>query len=338
MDTAVYGPLYGTDSRGTIWQLWWSNYAFKNGLDYTFHSVVAAPYGNDVSYFPEGLFWSLIIRWLPIITNEIFAFNLVLLLSFILASVFIYLITYSITKDRLVSFVSGIIFGFCPYHFQRTWEHFSLAQIQWPAFYLFSLLRLYKTFNWKDILIFILASTLVVHLEFNYAYIMAVLTLFFFIFIFIDNFRRNLLDSSRNVKNFLIEANLCARFLLKFISVGLLGLLINFSFVWKIVQSIFVAPQLSAATADLKIRPFHYLFTQSARILSYIVPSSANPILGGLAKSLEGSIFYGRGPIEHTLYLGIIPLALSWFAWKNRFKDDKQKDSNKLFYIRLLVL
>ena len=58
---SVYGPLFGTDTRGTLWQMWWSVYSFKNGLPYSFHSIVAAPFGNDVSGFPQGFFWSLII-------------------------------------------------------------------------------------------------------------------------------------------------------------------------------------------------------------------------------------------------------------------------------------
>jgi hypothetical protein len=166
---------------------------------------------------------------------------------------------------------------------------------------------------------------------------MAVSTFLFFIFIFIDNFKRNLLDSSRNIRSFLREANLYISFTLKFTFVVFLGLLINITFIYRIIRSLFIAPQISAATAVFQTRPFHYLLSHSARILSYLVPSSANPILGGLAKSLEGSIFYGRGPIEHTLYLGIVPLALSWFAWKNRFKNGRQEENNRLFYIRLLV-
>ncbi|MDD5618146.1 MAG: hypothetical protein PHG69_03550, partial [Candidatus Omnitrophica bacterium] len=279
INDAVYGPLYGTDSRGTIWQLWWAHYAFNNNLDYKIQSTVAAPFGNDMNYIPDGFLWLLMTRWLPIVTNEIFTYNFILLLSFVLSGLFAYLLAYFITKDKMASFLSGLIFAFCPYHFQRTWEHFSLAQIQWPLLYVFAILRLQKSFNWKNCVLFLISASLVLHLEFNYAYIMFIFTLLFFMFIILDNLIQNALGFSRNIKIFLNTAKLQFLFFLKFIFLGLCFLLINSTFVWSVVKSIFIAPKTSAVSADIGFRPFHYLFSQSARILNYLIPSSANPFL-----------------------------------------------------------
>ncbi|MFC1709915.1 hypothetical protein ACFL2J_07670 [Candidatus Omnitrophota bacterium] len=317
-NSAVYGPLYGTDSRGTIWQLWWGRYSYEHNLDYKLQTTVAAPFGNDEGNLPYGFLFLLIMRLLPIVSNEIFAYNFTLFMSFVLSCLFIYLLTFSITKDKTSSLISGIIFGFCPYHFQRTWEHFTLAQIQWPALYLFSLLGLYKVFNWKSVLLFIFASTCVLHLEFNYTFIILILTLLFFVFIFSNILKKAIfkqLKGNEVISNLLFKEVVKSG---KIFFAGFLFLLINGAFLWAIVKAAFFLTQASPETAEMTSRPFRYLFTQSARPLSYFVPSSANPILGGLAKSLEGSIFYGRGPIEQTLYLGWVPMLLAWFAWKSR--------------------
>ena len=337
MNTAVYGPLYGTDSRGTIWQLWWGRYSYENNLKYTFHSTVAAPFGNDVSTFPVGFFWLIIVRWLPILTNEIFTYNLVLILSFILSCMFVYMITFSITKNVMASMVSGIIFGFCPYHFQRSWEHFSLAQIQWVALFFYSLIQIHKYFNLKSILFFIISSTLILHMEFNYAYIVFILTLFYIVFVFVDDLTKFLLLKKMHNQKPSISFSGGLKFLGKIVFSGFLCLVVNFSFIFSIYKASFVVPKASPASAEMAQRPFHYLFSQSARILNYLVPSSANPILGGLARFLEGSIFYGRGPIEQTLYLGWIPILLALIAWKYRTSAKAKNYNDKKFYIKLLL-
>jgi hypothetical protein len=339
MNTAVYGPLYGTDSRGTIWQLWWGKYSYQNGLNYSFHSTIAAPFGNDVSSYPNGFLWLIIVKWLPILTNEILAYNLVLILSFILSYLFVYLATFTITRNCLAAFVSGLIFSLSPYHFQRSWEHFSLAQIQWVALFLFTLLQIYKKFNLKTLVLFILSATLILHMEFNYAYIVFVLTILFIIFIISDNLLRFFFVKKDNRKELSLELIKNIKFIGKIVFAGFAALLINLPFISVIFKAAFIVPKESSSLAEMGQRPFHYLFSQSARILDYFIPSSANPILGGLAKILEGSLFYGRGPIEQTLYLGWVAIFLSIFAWKNRrtYLNNDKRNNNDNFYIKLLV-
>lgn len=338
MNSAVYGPLDGTDSRGTIWQLWWGRYSHEKSLDYTLHSTIAAPYGNDVSSIPNGFLWTVIVRWLPSLTNEIFTYNFVLIISFILSCLFVYLVTFSITKNVMSSFFSGLIFGFCPYHFQRSWEHFTLAQIQWVALYLFALIRIHKTFNWKNVILFILSSTLVLHMEFNYTYIVFMLTVLFIVFVFLDNILQYFSCSPRQANRLFSSVVFNLKFVGKFVFASLLCLIVNFSLVLGIFRAAFIIPK-SVAVAEMGQRPFHYLFSQSASVFNYLVPSSSNPVLGGVARFLEGSIFYGRGPIEQTLYLGWVPILFAWIAWKNRAKLTKKdsKSQEETFYVKLLL-
>jgi len=338
MGSMVYGPLYGTDSRGTIWQMWWSVYSFKNNLPYTFHSIVAAPFGNDVSGFPEGPLWSLVIRWLPILAGEIAAYNIMIMLSFVLAGFLVYLITYQITHHRGAALISGLIYSFCPYHFQRAWEHFSLAQIQWPAFYFLMLLALLKQPCRKHMLFFTLAAVVLFQLEFNYFYIGVMCTLAVIVFLFFDVIIQNLMMRNRSLEVFKKEFKKTVRFVGWLLLSGVVFIVVNMPLLWQLLKA--TAPSASANEATgLVERPFHYLFSHSARLLCYFLPSSANPVLGGPAHALEGTMFYGRGPIEQSLYLGWVGLVLAWFAWKRRaqLQSDGFDKKNEAFFVRFFV-
>jgi len=295
----VYGPLYGTDNRGTIWRFWWMKYSFKHYLPYDVNSMIAHPFGvvsqDNVNPYVYTSFY----RSLSVLTNEIFSYNLGIFLSFILSGFFVYLVVYKVSGNRLASFISGLIFSFSPYHFNKAWEHFSLAQIQWIPLYVLSLLYLKDKVSIKRIFLSVLAFSLVMHFDFYYAYIMAMLTLCFGVFVLLYKLKDK------------------AKVTIALFLVILLALIINIPLLYPIFKSAFFAGKTaSVAVTDTYVRSFNYLFSQSARILSYLLPSVSHPIFGSFTKSMLGSIFYGRGTIEQTLYLGWVGILLSFLAYR----------------------
>jgi len=68
----------------------------------------------------------------------------------------------------------------------------------------------------------------------------------------------------------------------------------------------------------LNFRDIKEISTQTARLLSYIIPPYHHPILGGAARILMGSTLYGYIISEHTLYLGFLPLILGFLAFRRR--------------------
>jgi len=326
MSTGVYGPLYGTDNRGTIWDLWWLKYAWSNNIQPNFTLMYAYPFGADIATVkgaPLGMFAS---KWLTILTDEIFVYNFSLLLGFLLSAIFTYYLVYFLTKNRTVSFISGIIFAFCPYHFNKAWEHFGLAQTFWVPLYSLTLLKLWKKPVLKNSFLVAIVFSLMLAFELNYTYIMSIFTIGFIIFILF-----------------------CKKSSLKFVKMfGLaifIGSLINISFIYPIFKTIFFGSKADLATANVYVRSFHYLFTHSARPLSYLLPASVHPIFGNFTKSMFGSILYGRNSIEQTLFLGWIPLILAFTAyrrWKKRRKlrrttNYKLNDSNDDFMISFFI-
>jgi len=203
--------------------------------------------------------------------------------------------------------------------------------------YLFSLLKIHRNFNWKSSIFFIISASIVLHMDFSYTYVSLMLTLLFIVFLGLNNFKFLFRASNKTA----VAWNgfvLVSKFVGKLIFLALMVILVNISLIWTIVKSVIIAPQIAPSASDVGIQPINYLFSQTARILSYLIPSSANPILGGLAKSLEGSFLYGRGPIEQTLYLGWIPIMLVWFAWRNRqraYTDYQQEQFSDSYYTKM---
>lgn len=309
--------FYSTDEPyAVLWNFWWLKHAFINGLPSYNYSTLAMPFG--INYIQYSIFplWNSINQWLTIFTSNFIAYNLEVLVSFLFAGICMYSLVCSLTKSRLCGVLSGIIYAFCPYHFVRAWQHLGLAQIQWMPLYLLSLFILIKNPNLRNTLIAAACFYLVFAFEFHYAYFMFITTVVFFIW------SKNKL---KTVKSFTVMA---------------------------VVILILVSPVLFAISKNTQnvisagikaeygfFRPFNDLFSQSARPLSYFLPSSVHPFFGKFTEHFIGSSLYGGSLTEHVLYLGWIPLILAFVAfkrWKN--KNPGQSDSPYMGFFLLLAL
>lgn len=320
--TSVYGPLYGTDCEGTLWGLWWLKYAWLNHAPPNFISIIVYPFGADFSkILILGCFF--LFKWAVILTNEIFVYNSSLLFSFFISAVTMYYLVYQFTKNRVASVVSGIIFAFCPYHFNRTWEHFLLAQIQWIPLYSLTLLNLWRKPRFKNALFTTLAFTLVITFDPSYTYIMSIFTLGFMIFTAIYRWRDKLGSVNRQLRELSLQVIKMTMIALFF------TMILNLLIFYPTLKIMLIVPKTETIVALGYVRPFSYLFTHSARPLSYLLPASAHPIFGKFTKSMFGTIFYGRGSIEQTLYLGWVPIILAFIAFGRWRRTRKLKIEDK---------
>lgn len=133
----------GGDAWQNIWNLWWVKQALL-----VEHSN---PYFTDLLYYPDGvtLYFHTLVLTAGIISiplqllglNLIATYNIILLLTFVLAGYGTFLLCHYLTKHRWASFVGGIVFTFSPYHFAHLFGHMNLASLQWIPFYVLLLLR-----------------------------------------------------------------------------------------------------------------------------------------------------------------------------------------------------
>jgi len=321
----IYGPIYETDNRAAIRDFWFAKYAFVNKLDFHNNTFVNFPFGPSIKNYSFLPFWLTPQCLLSVLVNEIFAYNFLILCSFILSFLGMYLLVFYLTGNHLCSFISGILYSFCPYHFNKAWEHYSLIFIDFLPFSILYLLKVKDKPGIKNMIVCSIFLALVIVSDLSYAYIISVGVAFYFLYTvyYILRKRQPFKDT------FLITKNL--------IIVGVLTLIIVSPAILPVIKQMFFTPRTDVIMQEVFIRPIKYLFTQSARPLNYILPASSHPLFGKFTKSMFGSIFYGRNSIEHTLYLGWVAIIFSFLTFRKWRKKPNTLESKENFAIGLFV-
>jgi len=311
MGSSFYG--YRGDPLGVIYDLWRMKYAWQHNLPYYFNTLVASPFGVDYSGGIRIPFLVFFGKWLTILTNEIFAYNLIILLSFPLAGVTMYYLVHRFTKNKVAAFFSGIIFAFSPYHFAHAWAHLGLANIQWMPLYALLLFRLDENRTYGNAVLCAVAFTLNAFFDPHYGYFMVVFTGAFLLFKLLYGWKHHRWSASGR------------RSLFKGIKVGLVGVIaalgIILPFQYRVLKTAFLGPKTPTIAAQGYRRPFNDLFYRSAKPLDYLLPAVEQPVFGRYTTRFLGSVFYGSSPSENTLYLGFVPLILAAVTirrWRKR--------------------
>lgn len=341
MKNLLYG--YSGDPHGLVWWFWWWKYAMLNHIPWRSISLLAAPFGLDLT----GIFNPLAIHYpallLTTMTDEIFAYNFMILLTFPLSALMVYYLVHRFTENKLASMFSGILYAFSPYHFSHAYCHLGLAHIQWLPFYLLTLFRLDEKRTYGNALLCALAFSLNFHAESYYGYFALILTITFVLFKMGYGWRerwqglRNKRLSGYPVTRLSGEQKLGSRIkdpasrmhsfmvILAAISVALALVLPTF---YPTLKAVHTAPKAESTVFAPYIRSLQEFFGLSARPLGYLLPSQDNPIFGRYTKDFVKTPFYGGHITEHTLYLGWVGIILSIVAvrgWRRKNKEQVRK-------------
>ena len=161
------------------WDNWWTRYALQHGDDILFTPVQFYPIGVSLAAHSLSFYNSLL--WIPLaaLSGDIAAYNITVLLTFILSGyTMFWLMEYLLDargkmqaakqrtpalaprhsagasvgesayqqstidnqRSTAAALIAGIIFAFAPYHFSQSLGHVSLASVQWfPLLTLFIL-------------------------------------------------------------------------------------------------------------------------------------------------------------------------------------------------------
>jgi len=287
-----------------IWSYWYLKYALIHKISLMNTDFLAYPFGIKIfGDFCPYIYLGMVI-FLSKFFNYIATYNIQILLSFILTGFFTYLLVYNLTKSIISGLISGIIFTFCPQHFMRSWQHLTLSYFQWMPLYLLALFELKNRPSFKRSVLLSLSIFLLASFELHYLFFMFIATILFAIIYF---FNASLND------------------FVKFIRFLLLGGFVSLIFImiqlYTYMQKMFFSNKGIAAAHNIFNRPFEDLFSQSAKLLSYFLPSTEHFIFGGFTSMFIGSPLYGNSLTENNLYLGIVALTLAFFGWKLHRKE-----------------
>ncbi len=324
MHTSIYD--YQGDLVETLWYAWWVKYAWQHDLDCQFVSIVACPYGIDLSRDIAkniGLqFANYPLLLLTLLQNEIFAYNFIMLATFPLAGLAMYLLAVYLTKNKWASFVAGLAYAFCPYHFAHA-SHITLANIQWMPLFILFLFKLHKERRYSNAVLCGLFFALTLLSDTYYGYFMLVTAATFFIFMLARKLFRKIKKLHRI--NFTPQVGIIKNIGVLCITIFTASL-ICFPYIFPILNSYLSKDgKLSVLETTYHRKNIGELRASSAGILNYILPSPDHPVFGFFSGRLDGSLFYGENSQEYNLFLGFFVIIMSFWAfrfWRSSKKSE----------------
>ncbi len=141
--TDILGPP--EDNLQAIWNFWWVKHALLN--------LGAHPYYTDYLFYPNGtslafhslsLFNSLLAVPLQFFLNPIVCYNLLIILTFVLSGLGMYMLSYELTSHAPAAFIASLVFAYSPFHFAQAEHHLQVASIQFIPFFILYLIRLFE--------------------------------------------------------------------------------------------------------------------------------------------------------------------------------------------------
>lgn len=319
---------------GNIWEIWRINYSIFNKISIRSTQLIAFPFGLDMySSAYISYLWVVLVYLMNLFLKPLVIYNLQLITNLLLSFVFTYLIVYILTRGNFSTAIfSGIIFALCSFQFARMWQHLGLTYVEWIPSSLFGLILLRKSFNRRNILIFIISLFCLYSFDWNIMYIATITILSFLTFIILYNIKLHFI----NKKN--IEYTDFA-FVGKTVLLGIIIFIVfSFQFLPVIINRITLSGVTEAAAYNPYRRPLNDLFSQSAKPLSYFLPAATHPLFGRFTENFVGTELYGDSFTEHALYLGWTPLALAFIALRRWRRNRKAEDFYIGFFIFLAII
>lgn len=269
------------DTDGGLWYQWYLIYINKHKLLYEVTPLAGYPFGYDISASPiNNLIYNINIfileKLLPYSwSNLILVTNISSLITYPLSALSAYFLSIYLTRNRLGSFIAGLIFSFSFYHVYMGRGQMSINHIEFIPLYFLSLFY----FLDKKTNISLVVSSVIFGLMFSadayYAFFSGIFSIILFFFY-----------GDIKIKQRIVL------FLRYYSVLFLVFILLNFNFV---LSNFYLFDKVKAAATGRNSMPRNEL----TNVLYYFSPLSVN-------------FLYKYGVIGNLMY--ILPLLISMFG------------------------
>ncbi len=315
----------GADTLAQIWLYWWNKLALITGQNVGHMPLVNSPFGWDLSAVPQSPVDKYFALAVSLVTGEIAAYNILLLLSFPFAGLSMFLLSKRLTGSNRASLIAGLIFGFCPYNLAHAQSHIGLSVgMIWLPLLVLSFINVGAKQNAKNVVLCGLLFALTILTNYYYAYFAVVCLMVFLVYLAVSSWRHRI--------GMYTFAKKCAA-----IGAAL--------FIALAISAPFVIPTLSkaAASGSSVIRPYGELTIYSARPWDYLLPGPDSALFGRYTTRFLQSHLHGSNLTESTLFVGytailLAAVALFWWLKKRKPGEDNQSQQSGLAYIPLFML
>jgi len=282
------------DKCHMMWRIWWTDFSFKNGLDFQHSNYIFYPNGIDIggnlAYFTTFIGF-LLVQFLDYTTT----WNILWFSGFIFGGYGCYLLANNFNKNYFSSIIAGIIFTFTTYHMAHSITHIGLSMIVWlPIFVLF----LFKLLEKQSKNYSILGGIIFFLVSLTHLYYSVFITMFSIVFFAVYIFRQKKVSNKTFITNFSI-----------LLAIGLISTSVLF---------------LSTTVTDdeLPDRPLfeHLAFSINLENLILPVPEHTTQILSDNGAIKSFYTFFGKPfdvyqlQIENLVFLGYSVIFLSALA------------------------
>jgi len=289
LGTAIMGPP--GDNFEYLYKVYWFEHALlEEATSPFFIPQVFYPFGYHVALSETTL--SNILPVLPVtaLFGEVVAYNIAVLISFVLSGYGMYLLVRDLTGSKGAGILSGIIFAFTPYRMAHLGAgHLPLMGTQWLPLLLWTTERWVRDCRRRDAVWAGLFYALGALSSWYYAYMYG-LVVAIYVLVRAKPWQQGWLKRRRFLGGaiFLVVA----------------GLLVVPA-AWPLLQ---LSSQGETAHASLSLS---YVDQWSASLLDFVLPSAMHPLWGS-------SIMAGwpQNVHENLLYLGLVPLLLAVMGWR----------------------
>ena len=127
-------PHNGGDTPIFLWNNWWFGKSLSEGVTLYHTPYLFYPTGATLVFHSNSQLNSLLANLLTPVTGSLAAYNIVLLLGFVIGGWGMFLLARDVTGSERAAFVAGLVYAFAPYHVSQALAHPNLASVQWYPF------------------------------------------------------------------------------------------------------------------------------------------------------------------------------------------------------------
>ncbi|MFA5157016.1 MAG: hypothetical protein WC532_06460 [Candidatus Omnitrophota bacterium] len=147
---SLIGPA--EDNLSHFWDIWWANKVFVgHSGSMAFSNYIFYPEGSSLLFQAFSFYNLFIAVILKQFISPVFAYNLLILSTFVLSGIGAFLLVRYLTKDPFAAAVGGFIFAFNPSHFAHSLHHIELATIQFIPFFVLYFIKALRYNSKKDL-------------------------------------------------------------------------------------------------------------------------------------------------------------------------------------------
>jgi len=149
--TRLFGSVT-EDGAVNYWNTWHLGHALSSGQSPFLSEQIFAPMGTNLAFHNHTVLNAALCALLEPLTGPLAAYNLSVLLTFVLCGYGMFLLARRLTGDDLASAVAGLLFAFCTFRVLRSMAHLNIASNQFLPFYVLLLLQGVRSGRWPPLL------------------------------------------------------------------------------------------------------------------------------------------------------------------------------------------